>query len=139
MISDRRGGVGLGHSGTVLLFRNREREACVLGGYPGVAGLDASGQQVTEAVRTANGYMGGLPIGQTAPPVIELAAGGTASALVEGTDIPLGAATSCPALAGLLVTPPGSHHSAVLPHLAPGDCSRLEVHPVVAGTNGGEG
>lgn len=123
VISDRSSGAAGGSSGTVLLFRNRATGPCVLGGYPGVAGLNASGQKVAQAVRTPTGYLGGLPPGQTVPPVVYLAAGATASALVEGSDNPLGPATSCPTLAGLLVTPPGSYHSELLPHWAPGDCS----------------
>lgn len=126
---------GAGHSGVVVLFRNRSTATCLLQGYPGVAGLNSAGAQVTQAKRTPSGYLGGLGPGQTAPPVVALAPGQQASALVEGTDVPTGSATSCPSLAGLLVTAPNVHHSVHLSG-APGDCSGLQVHPVVAGTTG---
>ena len=138
-ISDRSGGVGAGNWGVVLIFRNVASAPCVLGGYPGVAGLNASRQQVLQAVRTPSGYIGGLPIGQTKPSVVLLAPGAEASALVEGSDVPRGTATSCPSLAGLLVTPPGSRHSVALMRPTPYECSGLQVHPVVAGTTGSEG
>jgi len=138
-ISDRSGGVGLGNWGLVLIFRNVASVPCVLGGYPGVAGLNASHQQVLQAVRTPSGYLGGLPVGQSKPPVVLLDPGAEASALVEGSDVPRGTATSCPSLAGLLVTPPDSRHSVALMRLTPYECSGLQVHPVVAGTTGGEG
>jgi len=57
--------------------------------------------------------------------------------MVEGTDNPAGSATSCPKLAGLLVTPPNTRSSTRL-NGAPGDCSGLAVHPVVPGTSGAE-
>lgn len=138
-ISDRSGGVGAGNWGVVLIFRNVASAPCVLGGYPGVAGLNASRQQVLQAVRTPSGYIGGLPIGQTKPPVVLLDPGTEASALVEGSDYGIGTATSCPSLAGLLVTPPGSRHSVALMRQTPYECSGLQVHPVVAGTTGSEG
>ena len=55
--------------------------------------------------------------------------------MMEGTDVPDGTATTCPAASALLVTPPGTT-SAV--HFAGGWtlCSGLEVHPVIAGTTG---
>lgn len=139
VISDRSGGVGLGNWGVVLTFRNVAAAPCLLGGYPGVAGLNASRQQVLQAVRTPSGYMGGLPIDQTKPPVVLLAPGAEASALVEGSDYLIGTATSCPSLAGLLVTPPGSRHSVALMRQTAYECSGWQVHPVVAGTTGSAG
>src|SRR5437870_8184814 len=46
------GGVGLGHWSFPILFRNTSPAKCRLTGYPGVAGLDATGQQVAQARRT---------------------------------------------------------------------------------------
>ena len=125
-------GVGLGHVGVVLLFKNTGTEACSLFGYPGVAGLNAEGVQVTQAERTLNGYLGGA--GQIASEVV-IAPGESASAIVEGTDNPVGNATSCPTYSRLLVTPPNTTRSVTIDISLPG-CSGLQVHPVVTGTTG---
>ncbi|MGC8465996.1 MAG: DUF4232 domain-containing protein [Acidimicrobiales bacterium] len=136
-ITDGRNGVGMGHSGGPILFRNHGSKTCFLKGYPGVEGLDASGNQVTQAVRTPLGYLGGLPTMKALPPVVILKPGDTASALVEGTDVPSGGSAQCPILYGLEVTAPNTHHSTKLQG-APGDCSVLQIHPVVPGTTGSE-
>ena len=142
-VTDAGGGSGLGHQDQVILFTNQSRATCFLTGYPGVAGLDAEGNQVVQAQRTPGGYMGGLPPGVTAPPTVPLIPGQTASAVIEGTDVPFGSATSCPHYPALLVTPPGLSDSVRVsvsdlgtnPPGLPG-CSPIEVHPVVPGSSG---
>lgn len=126
---------GLGHSAAVVLFDNESSETCELTGYPKVAGLDRAGATATEATPTPGGYLGGLPLSDTKLPVVTLRPGATASAMVEGTDNPQAAAASCPSLAGLAVTAPDGTAPVRLP-AAPGDCSGLEVHPVVPGDTG---
>ncbi len=123
---------GLGHVGVVLLFKNVGSETCTLFGYPGVAGLNAQGVQITQAVRTQNGYLGGA--GQSVSDVI-LVPVKTASAIVEGTDVPTGNATTCPTYASLLVTPPNTTQSVKIDVSLPG-CSGLQVHPIVPGSTG---
>ncbi len=134
-ISEGQSGAGLGHSSVVILFTNKSQQACSLHGYPGVAGLNSQGQQVTQAQRTLRGYLGGLPIGNNVIPTLTLDPGDTVSAMMEGTDNPVGTATTCPRLYGLEVTAPNTRVSQRLPH-APGFCSTLAVHPVVPGTTG---
>lgn len=126
-------GAGLGHVGAPVLFRNTGNAACHLQGYPGVAALDDSGRQAAQAERTPQGYLGGLPFG-TSPPVVELASGETASALVEADNIPTPPATSCVSYPSLWVTPPDDTRSVKVALSLPG-CS-LQVHPVVAGDTG---
>jgi Protein of unknown function (DUF4232) len=129
--------------GQVVLFTNDSDSACLLSGYPGVAGLDADGHLVTQAIRTPSGYMGGIVSGPTTPPIVSLAPGQTASAIVEGTDNPLGTETSCPHYPFLLVTPPNLTEQVQVtvsglgssPPGLPG-CSNIEVHPVVPGSTG---
>jgi hypothetical protein len=128
------GGVGLGHSGFPIRFQNVSSAACTIQGYPGVAGIDSHGQQVTQAERTSAGYLGGLPPGDPIP-VVTLAPGAQGSALVEGTDDPEGGATSCQQLVGILVTTPNTTQYVQMA-VAPGDCSGLQIHPVVPGTTG---
>jgi Protein of unknown function (DUF4232) len=142
-VSGAGGGSGLGHQDQVILFTNQSQSTCALSGYPGVAGLDAQGNQAVQAERTPNGYLGGLQSGTTTPSV-SLAPGQTASAIVEGTDNPVGSATSCPSYPTLLVTPPNLTVSVRVtvtglgtnPPGLPG-CSQIEVHPVVPGSSGG--
>lgn len=136
-ISERNGGVSRGSWGVVLLFRNDGVGPCILRGYPGVAGLNDSQQQTMRAVRTPRGHLGGLPIGQTIPPLVLLDPGAVASALVEATDVQ--SAKACPTLAGFAVTPPGSRQSMAILSPTPPVCGGPEVHPVVSGTTGGEG
>jgi Protein of unknown function (DUF4232) len=143
-VSVGRSTAGLGHEGQVLLFTNRSSSPCSLSGYPGAAGLNAQGQQVVQASRTVNGYLGGLVDGVIAPPVVMLAPGAEGSAMVEGTDNPVGTETSCPTYPALLVTPPDLTMSTTVrvsdigspPTTGLPGCSRIQVHPVVPGTTG---
>jgi len=131
-------GVGLGHVGQVIVFHNVGTSGCTLYGYPGVAGLDAAGTQIMQASRTPSGYLGGLwnaPNGL--PPIVPLAPGQAASALVEGVDNQVGS-MPCVHLSGLLVTAPATTRSVDLPS-ASAVCDGLVVHPVVPGTSGTEG
>jgi hypothetical protein len=142
-VSDSGGGAGAGHEDQVILFINDSPSTCTLTGYPGVAGLNASGQPVVQATRTLRGYLGGLWNGATTVPRVSLSPGQTASAVVEGTDNPIGTATSCPYYDYLLVTPPNLTKSVrvrvfglgTAPTGLPG-CSSIEVHPVVPDGNG---
>lgn len=124
-----RQGAGLGHNATVLLFRNESASMCTLRGYPGVTPY-AHQERGTPAKRTPRGYMGGAPV-RTVP----IAAGGVASALVEGTDVPTGGKRSCPTYTSLAVTPPNLYRTSRLDVKIPA-CSRLLVHPVTKGKHG---
>ena len=142
-VSDTGGGGALGHEDQVIVFTNKGQSTCTLSGYPGVAGLDAGGNQVVQAQRMISGYFGGLQAGAT-PPNVSLEPGATASAIVEGTDDPVGTATTCPYYSALLVTPPNLTESARVTVVGLGSnpsglagCSPIEVHPVVPGSGGG--
>ena len=67
-VSGAGGGAGLGHQDQVILFTNQSSSMCALSGYPGVAGLEAQGDQAVPARRTLGGYMGGLPPGAAVTP-----------------------------------------------------------------------
>jgi hypothetical protein len=137
LVSNAGGGAGLGHVDQVLLFTNDSQATCTLSGYPGVAGLDAQGSQIVQAERTPSGYFGGLQNSATTPPIVALAPGQSASAIVEGTDSPAGSATSCPTYPALLVTPPNLTVSVRVTPGLPG-CSPIEIHPLVPGISGRE-
>jgi hypothetical protein len=143
-ISPDASGVGLGNVGLAILFTNISQTTCTMSGYPGVAALDSQGNQVAQAQRELIGYIGGLQNNATSPPVVTLASGQSASAEVEGTDNPVGAATSCTNYPSFLVTPPGETHSVTISagvvqgsHIPgfPG-CSPIIVNPMVPGPTG---
>jgi len=125
---------GMGHIGVVLIFRNSSAQTCRLEGYPGAAALDAAGHQDVQATRTLNGYWRALPPGE-GPPTVTLVPGGTASAFIEGTDVPVNGATSCPTYPNLLVTPPNTTVSVLVAKSMPG-CTPIQIHPVVPGITG---
>ena len=115
----------------VLIFNNVGRGSCVIEGYPGLDEVTASGALVVHAKRTLNGMAGGAS--SIAP--VTLAAGASASALVEASDVPQDGIADCGSYS-MMVTPPDEYVSvpaetAMLPKCA------LEIHPVVAGTGGG--
>jgi len=124
-------GAGLGHVSSTIVFTNGSDHPCTMSGYPEVTGVDGAGREMTHALQTLSGYMGGS---YTTVAVL-LGPGGRASALVEGTDVPTGTATTCPVNPRLLVTAPDQTDSHVLVVSMPG-CSPLQVHPVVAGATG---
>ena len=138
-----RGGAAAGSIGQVIGFVNVSKVACTLTGYPGVAGLDARGRQVIQAQRQLMGMLGGLANGATAPPTVILRPGQSASAMVEGSDNPVGTATSCTYYPSLLVTPPNLTRPMKVTETLSGStvpgfpgCSGIRVDPVVPGPTG---
>jgi len=126
-------GAAGGHSRVVLAFINTGTAPCTMQGYPGVAILDAGSAQVAQARRTAQGYMGGLPAGQS-PPLVSLRPGDSASAIIEALSAnPDG--TACKPWSGLLVTAPDDTRSTQLVWAA-GGCADPQIHPVVPGLEG---
>ncbi len=125
-----------GTIGQIVLFENAGSTSCLLHGFPGVAGLDSAGNQVVQATRELNGAPFTGSTGSL--PTVTLATGETASAIVFGSDVPVGSATSCATYAALLVTPPNAYQSVRVQAQLPA-CSGLRVGPVYAGTGGGLG
>jgi hypothetical protein len=136
-------GAAAGSIGQVIGFTNVSKVACTLTGYPGVAGLDARGRQVIQAQRQLMGMLGGLANGATTPPTVTVRPGQSASAMVEGTDNPVGTATTCTYYPSLLVTPPNLTRSTKVTETISGSsvpgfpgCSGIRVDPVVPGVKG---
>lgn len=116
-----------GAAGTVyrtIVFRNASGVACTLQGYPGVAAADAAGKPVVDATRdTSRG-----------PQRVVLAPGASAHAVLGARNIP-GGSEACTTYAQLLVTPPDSRRTTMLP-IAVTPCERfLRVGPVLAGAS----
>jgi hypothetical protein len=125
---------GAGHFSSVILVRNHGASTCHLKGYPKLRFFNARGTEAAEAVQTPTGFTGGLPIGALIPSV-ELGKGEVASAVMEGTDIPTGGATTCPSFRDYTITLPGVAHLVHIDH-GIGSCSGVYVHPLVIGFNG---
>ncbi len=134
-VSFGRTGSATGHLGITLLFRNSGTAPCTLTGYPGAALVAAGGHHGRlDIARTPQGYVGGLSPQARANPVVRLAPGGFASAILEGEDFNPQTSAACPRYPALLVTPPNQTMTVRLIHsLAICD---PEIHPVVAGTSG---
>jgi hypothetical protein len=129
-------GEGSGAAGTisqVVLFENVSTTTCLLHAFPGVAGLDSSGNQLAQATRVVN--LAPFTGSTASLPTVQLPPASTASATVFGSDVPVGAATSCVTYAALLVTPPNAFQSVRVDASLPG-CAGLKVGPVYAGTTG---
>lgn len=118
-----------------VIFTNTGDAPCTLHGYPGVAGLDAGGHQITQAYRIQQVYEGGAST--DAPTLVTLSSGVVASALIGGGANPINGESACPAdYAAVLVTPPGATGPTKLPVDFP-SCSGLAVTPVIPGPTGG--
>jgi len=124
-----------GHSVTPVIFTNTSTRRCFLHAYPGVAAIDDDGHQIAQAERTLHGILSGVPTSDI--PTTTLDPGQAASAGVDGIDVALGDATSCPQPAGFLVTLPNSRTSTEVRGKVPPLCDGLTVHPVIADTLGG--
>jgi hypothetical protein len=110
-------------------FQNVGSAPCRMFGYPGVAGLNSAGEQVTQAVR---------PVGGPALAGVVLGTMQFASAEVSTGDNPVGT-NPCLDIPALLVTPPDDSYSVRVGIGTQGNaeaiyaCQGLSVGPVVAG------
>jgi Domain of unknown function (DUF4232) len=134
-VSFGRTGAATGHLGITLLFRNSGSAPCTLTGYPGAA-LVAAGRRHRrlDVARTPQGYLGGLSPQARADPVVRLAPGGFASAILEGEDFNPQTSAACPRYSSLLVTPPNQTVTVRLTRSLA--ICHPEIHPVVVGTSG---
>jgi hypothetical protein len=99
-------GAVTGEVGGYLRFANTGPAACKIGGWPKVMAITDSGQRI-RAVRAIHGTMlGGL--NYAAPPLIRLAPGAAAYAVLAAGDQPASAADRCLKVRLLHVFPPSS-------------------------------
>jgi len=140
-VTPLRGGDGMGQIEEVIGFRNPSRASCTMVGFPAVVALDAHGTPVATAQPTLDA-IGGIHSGATAPPVVTLGPGQSASATIDGESHPSGSATSCPSYSSFLVTPPGvtrSIHVTSWSGWEPGPfpgCQPIAITPIVPGSSG---
>ena len=123
-----------GHLFLNVIFTNTGSTSCHLFGYPGMALLDQNKDPLTTHVTFGGGM---LP--PTQKQNVVLAAGGKASFTLVYSDVPTGNAnpsTDCPEASFEQVTPPDETAPVLLTAvMAPCD-GKVNVSPVVSGTNG---
>lgn len=127
-------GAAMNHSGDVLIFTNEGGSACTLEGYPGVAVVKGSAT-LLNATRSLSGYMFDAGLQLSSAPLVALAPGKSASALVEWVGN-AGEACYANGSGALEVTPPNTRNTSSFGTLTLGDdgiCADFEVHPVVSG------
>ena len=125
---------GAGHWSSLIVVRNAGPLPCLVRGYPDVRIAVSGGAQSAEVAETPQGFTGGLPVGAS-PPTVVLQDGETASAIMEGTDVPTGTATTCPTYPSYTITLPGQRRLVTFDKTIE-SCSGLAVHPFVVGFNG---
>ena len=103
LLTEGRGGAGLGHSATLFTFENHSQQTCMLSGYPALQQLDVQHKPITEPIQqspTAYTY------NTLGPRLITLAPGGKAYFIIEWYDV-----CDSPFASFLLITPPGNKTS----------------------------
>jgi uncharacterized protein DUF4232 len=125
-----------GQAGGYLRFTNEGTTACQLDGWPVVVALTASGRATT--LKHAPSTMYGAWHLPSPLPLVRLAPGGSAYAVVAADDQPAGNA-ACPApYVRLRVGPPGGPAGLAVSAWLPGTGSYLPACPSAAGTPTGE-
>jgi len=115
---------GMSHADAVVTFTNTGSASCRIQGYPGVAALNAAGQQIQQAARASGDKI----------PLVTLAPGQVASAEITGNTASCTKLTSVP---GLLVTAPDQRTSAHLGRYQSFCVKSLGVGPVYPGNSAG--
>lgn len=123
-------GAAGGTGGVQILFTNTAPSACVVQGYPVVAGMNLRGKVIVRPQEVLSGYLGGLD-GPGQPPRLVVGPGQTVSAMIQWADNP---GPGCPDPATTprlrIAAPDGTPQ---LLRIAIGTCG-TEVHPVLGGT-----
>ncbi|MBO0803654.1 MAG: DUF4232 domain-containing protein [Nocardiopsaceae bacterium] len=139
--------ISITHSGSVtgqvggyLTFTNKGSGSCQLSGWPDVTGIPKSGGrgQASKLAHAQSTMFGAWQY--TSPmPVVTLAPGKSAYAVVAASDQPVGSATSCPApYASLRVTAPGSSTPTTVSAWLPGANTDLPSCPNATGKSSAE-
>ncbi|MGH3168566.1 MAG: DUF4232 domain-containing protein [Trebonia sp.] len=127
----RTGALG-GQAGGYLAFTNKGAGSCQITGWPSVTGVSKSG--ASAALAHAHSTMFGAWQYSSPAPVITLAPGASAYAVVAADDNPAGSAASCPApYAELRVAAPGSTSATTVSAWLPGADSYLPTCASAAG------
>lgn len=129
-VTDKQGQGAAGTISLVLVFQNVSGHACTLHGYPGASLVDQTGADLLDATRQ-------LPDGLAKAPVVLLAPGAQADALLLWSDVAGGSGCAGQNAASLLVTPPNTTQSSKLSLGGAQICSSFRVRPVLSGVTSG--
>ena len=131
-VTENQGQGAAGEVSLLLVFQNISGRPCTLHGYPGASLVASDGSDLLDATRTLSGSLGGA-VGAKKAPVVQLAAGERASAVLEWNDVP-GTAACVTTAATLVVTPPDFTQNSALAFAAGTQvCSGFQIHPVLKG------
>ncbi|HEV3264900.1 MAG TPA: DUF4232 domain-containing protein [Acidimicrobiales bacterium] len=119
---------------TTIALKNNLSTNCTFGGYPGLGMTGSNGTSLTTTVVRKGNY----PFTAMAPTTVTLTSGQQAFFNMGYSDVPTGSATSCPAAANLVITPPNSYTSMTIPaQLAPCNNGTITVSPVFVASSPG--
>lgn len=130
-VTDQPGQGAAGTVSLVLVFQNVGSSTCTLHGYPGASLTSQDGKDLLDATRQ-------LPDGLAKAPLVVLAPGQQAQALLLWSDVDSGSGCAVQNPVTLLVTPPNTTQSTPLT-LSSGAqvCSAFRVRPVLTGVTPG--
>jgi hypothetical protein len=131
-VTDQPGQGAAGTISMVLVFQNVSGRTCTLHGYPGAELVDAGGADLGDATRA-------LPPGLARAPIVALAPGEQATALLLWSDVPTSSGCAGQKAVQLLVTPPNTTKSTAL-SISSGTsvCAQFRVRPVLTGVSTGQ-
>jgi hypothetical protein len=119
---------------TTIALKNNVSTSCTFGGYPGLGMTGANGASLTTTVVRKGSYS----FTAMAPTTVTLTPGQSAYFNMGYSDVPTGSATSCPAAANLVITPPNSYTSLTIPaQLTPCNNGTITVSPVFLASSPG--
>ena len=119
---------------TTVALKNTSASNCTLSGYPGLGMTGSNGASLTTTVVRKGNYS----FTAMAPTAVIISSGQSVYFNMGYSDVPTGSATSCPASANLVITPPNAYTSMTIPaQLAPCDNGTIVVSPVFTAASPG--
>jgi hypothetical protein len=118
---------------TTVALRSTASAPCQLGGYPGLAMLNAAGGALTTTVVRGGSYTFTSLVSST----VTLSDGQTAYFNMGYSDVPTGSQTSCPSSTSLEITPPNdTSFLTIAAQLGPCNNGTMTVSPVFLASGG---
>ena len=119
---------------TTVALKNTSASNCTLAGYPGLGMTGSNGASLTTTVVRKGSYN----FTAMAPTTVIISSGQSVYFNMGYSDVPTGSATSCPAAANLVITPPNAYTSVTIPaQLAPCGNGTIVVSPVFTAASPG--
>jgi hypothetical protein len=117
-----------------VALKNTSASNCTLAGYPGLGMTGSNGASLTTTVVRKGSYN----FTAMAPTTVIISSVQSVYFNMGYSDVPTGSATSCPAAANLVITPPNAYTSVTIPaQLAPCGNGTIVVSPVFTAASPG--